>query len=71
MLLGLVLGDDLVMLLCQFGSTLINMCCRYIRFKDIRCVHVFGVSTSAGKANDSGYFALLASGLHPRHILPR
>jgi len=41
--LGLVLGDDLVMLLCQFGSTLINMCCRYIRFKDIRCVHVFGV----------------------------
>jgi len=27
--------------------------------------------TSAGKANDSGYFALLALGSHPRHILPR
>jgi len=27
--------------------------------------------TGAGKANDSGYFALLASGSHPRHILSR
>ena len=43
MLLGLVRGDDLMVLFCQFGCHLINMGCRYIRLKAKGDVHVSGV----------------------------
>ena len=39
--------------------------------RKFRFIPIIMSFTNTGNANDSGYFALLASGSHPRHILPR
>jgi len=39
--------------------------------KDLESIKFCLRFTSAGKANNNSYFEFLASGSHPRHILPR